>query len=389
MTPKGTVLIIDDEPEWLGFLRRILAHEGYRVVSASGGEQALATLPSDSLDLILLDIRMPSMNGFEVCRRIKRDDRYRTVPVIFLSTLQEAEAFEGLRLGAVDLLYKPFRTREVLARVGSHIELARRGRFERTLRAGEDRRSRSHDLEGLGLLAGGVAHDFNSFLGSILVNSEVALEELDNASPARGEIERIRTASLRAAEVVSQLMNYAVHRTVDFERTDLPGLVAEMAGLMRCSISKNCRIETNLLQAVPFVRANPAQMRQVVMNLIRNASDAIGDSAGVITLKTSSAHIAPGTGGLPSGDYVSLEVTDTGCGMSEETRARIFDPFFTTKFEGRGLGLAALQSIMSGHGASIDVTSAPGRGTTFRLLLPCWRDVVQPQKAPVAARTVQ
>jgi signal transduction histidine kinase len=389
MTHKGTVLIVDDEPEWLGFLCRILAHEGYRVLPACGGEQALATLAANSFDLILLDIRMPSMDGFEVCRRLKRDDRYRTVPVILLSTLQAADLVEGVRLGAVDFLDKPFRTMEVLARVESHIELARRGRLERNFRTSEDRLKRSRDLEGLGLLAGGVAHDFNSFLGSILLNSEVALEELDNGSPARGEIERIRTVSLRAAEVVSQLMNFAVHRTVDFERTDLPGLVAEMAGLMRCSISKTCQIKTDLLRAVPSVRANPAQLRQVVMNLIRNASDAIGDGAGVITLKTSPTRIAPGDGALPEGDYVSLEVTDTGCGMSEETRAKIFDPFFTTKFEGRGLGLAALRSIMAGHGASIDVASAPGRGTTFRILLPCWREAVPLPEAAAAARILQ
>ena len=388
MTHKGTVLIVDDEPRWLEFLCRILTDKGYRVFTASGAKPALAAVAANSFDLILLDIRMPSMDGFEVCRRLKRDEEYRAIPVIFLSSPLEAEIVEGLRLGAVDLLYKPFRTMEVLARVDAHLELARRERFERTVRTSEDRVNRSRDLEGLGLLAGGVAHDFNSFLGSILLNSEVALEELDNASPARGEIERIRTVSLRATEVVSQLMHYALHHTVDFERTDLRGLVAEMAGLMRCSTPKKCRIETDLLRVVPFVRANPAQIRQVVMNLIRNASDAIGDRAGVITLKTSSAHISPGDCRLPEGEYVSLEVTDTGCGMTDETRARIFDPFFTTKFDGRGLGLAALQSIVASHGASIDVASTPGCGTTFRILLPCWREPVPLPDTTSAARIV-
>jgi two-component system, cell cycle sensor histidine kinase and response regulator CckA len=178
-----------------------------------------------------------------------------------------------------------------------------------------------------------------------------------------------------AAEIVRQMMAYAGQETAALESLDISRLVADMLQLLQVSISKKVTLKTDLKEKLPTVLANPAQIRQVVMNLITNASEAIGGSGGVITIATSEVQAEGGPSikvqGLSEGDGVRLEVSDTGCGMTEETRAKIFDPFFTTKFSGRGLGLAAVQGIIRSHGGVINVTSAPGHGSRFEVLMPC------------------
>jgi CheY-like chemotaxis protein len=158
---------------------------------------------------------------------------------------------------------------------------------------------------------------------------------------------------------------------------DVNQLVKEMLELLQVSISKKATLHLNLAKQLPAVLADAPQLHQVVMNLVLNASEAIGDQPGVIRICTGSR--PPGPEGSESG-YVCLEVTDTGCGMDEATRARIFEPFFTTKFTGRGLGLAAVQGIVRGHKGAIEVESVPGRGSTFRLLLPAVREAVEPRQ---------
>jgi CheY-like chemotaxis protein/two-component sensor histidine kinase len=185
------------------------------------------------------------------------------------------------------------------------------------------------------------------------------------------ELQRIRLVALRASEIVRELMIYAGHETATFEPLDISSLVNEILHLIKFSISKHSNLETSLPKNLPAVRANAAQMRRVVMNLVTNASEAIGDRGGFI--RVSARQVT-----LPDGDYVRLEVSDTGSGMDAETRARIFDPFFTTKFVGRGLGLAVVQGIVRSHGGSILLTSAPGDGTTFSILFP---SVAQPATA--------
>jgi CheY-like chemotaxis protein/two-component sensor histidine kinase len=160
------------------------------------------------------------------------------------------------------------------------------------------------------------------------------------------------------------------------ESVDLSRLVEEMLGLLKVSISKHAVLKTNLDKTLPVVWGTAPQIRQVVMNLVINASEAIGEKEGVIQIATSQVTVGQGSlandaANLLPGDYVRLEVSDTGCGMTEETRARIFDPFFTTKFAGRGLGLAVVQGIVRDHGGAVEVASAPGQGATFQVLLSC------------------
>jgi len=229
-------------------------------------------------------------------------------------------------------------------------------------------------LEGIGLLAAGIAHDFNNLLGSILAEAELAEAQLGaGSSPAR-EIQMIKSVALRAGEIVRELMAYAGHNERTFEHVDLSTVVEEILELLKISISKNARLEFELPKGLPTVRVNPAQIQQVVLNLITNASEALGDTAGTISVSIQRVQVDPesdGSTASPEGGFLRLTVSDTGSGMTNEVRQKIFDPFYTTKFTGRGLGLSAVQGIVHSHGGSIEVRSGPGLGSQFDVLLPC------------------
>jgi PAS domain S-box-containing protein len=243
------------------------------------------------------------------------------------------------------------------------------------LRRAQEEALARQKLEGLGELVGGIAHDFNNLLGSILADAELALTESAAGLSPEEEIHRIKTVAVRASEIVRELMVYAGQESISFEPTDISNLVEEMVQLLRVSISKHVTLKMVLGTRLPRVRASASQIRQVVMNLIINASEAIGDRSGILTIATE--RITPeqdpaerGAPNLPRGDYLLLRVSDNGRGMSEELRAKIFDPFFTTKPAGRGLGLAVVHAIVRGHGGAMSVESRLGEGTTFRICLP-------------------
>ena len=232
-------------------------------------------------------------------------------------------------------------------------------------------------LESLGVLAGGIAHDFNNLLMAILGNADLALLALSPASPARPNVEEITRASMRAADLCRQMLAYSGKGRFVVERYDLSEIVREMAQILEVSVSKKASLRYSFAADLPAVEIDATQMRQVIMNLITNASEALGDKSGLIFVSTGVMDCDRGylaesylDDKLPEGKYVYLEVTDTGVGMDEETRRRIFDPFFTTKFTGRGLGLAAVLGIVRGHHGAIKVYSEVGRGTTFKVLLP-------------------
>jgi PAS domain S-box-containing protein len=232
-------------------------------------------------------------------------------------------------------------------------------------------------LESLGVLAGGIAHDFNNLLVGILGNAGLALDELSHEAPARDRLADIQTAAIRASELTKQLLAYAGQGRFVIGRIDLRRLVEEMGHLLAAVIPKNVLIKYSFAANMPLIEGDATQLRQVVMNLITNAADAIGQRSGIITVTTSlieadRAYLADTylDESLPAGYYVSLEVSDTGAGMTQETRAKIFDPFFTTKFTGRGLGLAAVIGILRSHRGAIKVYSEVGRGSTFRVLFP-------------------
>jgi len=500
-----TILVVDDEAESRALLTTILTAEGYEVRPADGGELALASVAVRRPDLILLDVRMPGIDGFEVCRRLKENPETRDIPLMFLSaSVGLPERVEGFHLGAVDFVSKPFQRDELLARVHTHLELAAlRANLEKQVEKGTDelreseerfqnmadaapvmiwasnadrrcvflnrgwleftgrrleelnsdwtaavhpadaefcsakydssydkRRSfemeyrlrradgqyrwvlergvprvspdgifagfigsciditdlkQNHDtmlaaqkLESLGVMAAGVAHDFGNLLGGILGEADLALLEMPPESRGRENVERISAMAEFATEIVRLLMASASTgaETNAMEPVDLSFLVEQTLRLQTISISKRAFVRTNLAMGLPAVWGNVAQMRQVIMNLLTNASEALEGKDGTITVTTEAVHLGAAAGEfrvstLREGDYVRLAVSDTGCGMNSETRARIFDQFFTTKLQGRGLGLAAVHGIVRSHGGAINVVSSPGAGATFEVMFPC------------------
>jgi PAS domain S-box-containing protein len=231
-------------------------------------------------------------------------------------------------------------------------------------------------LESLGLLAGGIAHDFNNLLSSILGNATMARVTLPPNNAADAQLRAIEAASLRAAELCRQMLAYAGKGRFVVEPVSLTALTEDLLPLLRISIAHQAALKLKLARDLPAVLADATQIRQIVMNLVLNAADAISDRGGEIVLTTGvmqadhamlSGCVAGGD--LPTGNYVFLEVRDTGIGMTADVLAKIFDPFFTTKFAGRGLGLAAVLGIVRGHHGALRVESTPGLGSSFRLLL--------------------
>jgi signal transduction histidine kinase len=238
-------------------------------------------------------------------------------------------------------------------------------------------------LESLGVLAGGIAHDFNNILMAILGNADLALDQLAPMSPARGCLQEIEKASKRAAELAKQMLAYSGKGRFVVEAINAGQLVEEMAHLLEVSISKKAVLTYNFAPDLPTFAGDVTQIRQVVMNLITNASEAIGDEGGVIALSTGAMYCnraylddidevlrASLSEPLPEGVYTYFEVADTGCGMDVETIEKVFDPFFTTKFTGRGLGMSAVLGILRGHKGALKIHSEIGKGTTFRVLFP-------------------
>lgn len=267
----------------------------------------------------------------------------------------------------------------VVGTVGLAIDITSRRRAEDERRILERQTLQAQKLESLGLLAGGIAHDFNNLLTGILTNAELALHHLatsSNLEEVASRVADLKLAALHASELTQQMLAYSGRGRFTVETLSLNAMVAEMSHLLRSSISKRAELRLDLDEQLPDVRADVAQLRQVIMNLLTNASDALGDEPGRIEIRTSACELDPSMWGsndehaLPRGTYVKLVVRDEGCGMDEITRARLFEPFYTTKTTGRGLGLSAVQGIVRGHGGGILVESATGEGTTITVLLP-------------------
>ncbi len=282
------------------------------------------------------------------------------VPFLIVSaTIGEEAAVEAMRCGAHDYILKD--------KLGRLVPAVRRELKEVEVRKQrkdlEEQLRQAQKLESLGLLAGGVAHDFNNLLTGILGNASLVLELLSPPEPERTMLQDVVRASERAADLTRQLLAYAGKGKFVVQPVHMSEMVREIGQLVRSSIPRQVELKMALPEDLPLVEADPGQMQQLVMNLVINAAEAIGDRTGTV-------HVTTGVHEMANGLFVLLKVRDTGCGMDDTTRAQIFDPFFTTKFMGRGLGLAAVQGIVRGHNGRIQVTSRPGEGSTFEVWLP-------------------
>lgn len=318
------------------------------------GMNGLELIAPESLDTVLANIRSGYDKSYEVVGVRKEGSKY---PLI---------------IRGKNATYKG---RE--ARVIEFRDITVRKRAEEERLSLEKQLLHVQKLESLGVLAGGIAHDFNNLLMAIMGNADLALMRINKESPAVENLHRIEQASARAADLAKQMLAYSGKGKFILENIDLNILLDEMLHMLEVSISKKAVLRLNPHQPLPAVEADSTQMRQIIMNLVINASEAIADKSGVIAITTGcmdcDRNYLKGVWldeNISEGLYVYLEIADTGCGMDKETLAKLFDPFFTTKFTGRGLGMAAVLGIVRGHKGAIKVYSEPKRGTTFKVLLP-------------------
>ncbi|NVN91012.1 MAG: response regulator [Desulfuromonadales bacterium] len=555
MIPK--ILIVDDIQDNLTTLKAVIsdAFPGANILTALSGARGIELALAEDPDVILLDIIMPGMDGFEACRRMKADERLLHIPVVFLTArLTDRESrIKALESGAEAFLSKPLEEAELTAQIRAMIkikaaaeaqrqekdrlaamvvertreldrELAEHRKAEEALRESEERyrtlmesvpaliyrfsttrgglfyspqvetvfgfplrnfydnpmlwrdsihpddydrvmnsicsfdadgtdgfdieyriRSRSGDwvwlndrsvrrvkihgdviidgiaqdisarkkaegerqeierqfqqaqkLESLGVLAGGIAHDFNNILTIILGHCYMAKDAHISELPRETHLQHIEDAAHRAALLCHQMLAYAGKRTLFQTRIKFRLLLKDMVKMLQSAISKSVSIRLDLGSDDPEIMGDHAQIQQIVMNLIINAADAIGDVNGTIRigLAVRDGHAAPVGNDffgnvIPAGSYACLEVSDSGCGMDDETQRRIFEPFFTTKFTGRGLGMSAILGIIKSHNGALQLSSSPGCGTNFKIYFPLcavFRDVVTDTAAETSHR---
>lgn len=328
-------------------------------------------------------IAFPSVKQFglfEVLQRVWRTGRPEQHPATHYSDTRSS-------FWANNYVYR-LPTGEVVAMFD---DVTERERAEQQRRALEAQVQHAQKLESLGILAGGIAHDFNNLLMGILGNADLALNDTSLASKARRHLKEIETTSRHAADLCRQMLTYSGKSRISVQPVDLSELVRDMVSLLKISISKKSDLHCSFGKDLPPIEGDATQLRQVIMNLITNASDAIGDKEGTITIGTRSLECSRPyldttylNENLAEGTYVCLDVSDSGCGMDPETQDRIFDPFYTTKSTGRGLGLAVVIGIVRGHRGAIKVYSEPGKGTSFRVLFPASKRFVEPRERDLA-----
>ena len=337
--------------------------------------------------------------GFKWISLLHPDDRSRVESEITDAVHQQQPYAVQYRLRRTDGVYRWILDKAVpryttaknfVGYVGTAMDITELIEAREEKRKLEQKIQHAQKLESLGVLAGGVAHDFNNLLTGILGNASLALQKLDSASPARENVALIERAGLQASEMTRQLLAFSGRGRFIVEPLNLSSIIEDTAKLLHLSISQKAVLVLRLTRPLPAIEADAAQIRQILMNLVINASDALMEQPGTISVITGVArcdsdcfknmHVHQE---LRAGPYVYLEVCDTGCGMDKETLSKIFDPFFTTKFAGRGLGLAAILGIVRGHKGAIKIDSEPGRGSSFRVLFPASMQPALAQVKPI------
>jgi len=379
MKYKLNILIVDDDLAMARSVQSVLITQGYQVQTVHSAMTALERIRTGHFDLVLLDVMMPEMNGFQVLDTLDRAclDTYF---IIMTGDSTMESAVEAIRRGASDYLKKPFEPNELLIRVENISKQkqlqAEHHRIEGQKKQLEMELYQSQKMEAIGTLAGGIAHDFNNILSIILGNSELALDSLDEHTPIRQNLEQIFEAGNRAKEITYQLLSFC--RKGDSKRLplNLNSVVGKSLKLMRASLPSNIEIHHNLLDEDHTVLGDATQIHQILINLCTNASHAMEGQGGRIDVSLKNVRIQSSQinqfNGLAPGNYIKLEVTDTGRGIDPQIMDQIFDPYFTTKEVGKGtgMGLSLVQGIVKNHGGDISVASELDQYTTVTILLP-------------------
>lgn len=373
------LLIADDEPAIPLTLKAWAEEWGYDVVTANDGREAMCLLDApDPPRIALLDWVMPELDGLEICRRLEAREGEKGPYIILLTARRErGDKIAALDAGAHDFLTKPVDPAELKSSLAVGARILN---YEKALIEKNRQILQAQKWESLGILAGGVAHDFNNLLAAIIGNANLALYDAEAGLPVSESLRQILQSASRAADLAAQMLAYAGKGRFSVRNVDVAGLVASMAPLLESSLGDEVRLEVDVTPDLPMLKADAEQLRQVLVNLITNAGEAIGEGKGSVTLRvTVEDHIeAYGQHGQTEdgpcepapGPYLRIEVDDDGGGMSPEVVERVFDPFFSTKFIGRGLGLAAVAGIVRAHRGAIRVHTRLGSGSSFRLYFP-------------------
>jgi len=379
------VLLIEDDPADVLLVERSLgkpsdASHPFTLEHAAALQEGLDRLGKGDTDVLLLDLYLPDSQGVDTVVRARERDP--DVPiVVFTMSGDDDTALRTLQAGAQDYLVKSELNGSLLSRaIGYAIERQRaRQRYEQL----QERLLQAVKLESLGVLAGGASWGLERQLGLILERADIALGDLGWSSgvdTVKSSLMEIRKLTLDAAQLTRGMRTYAWGGQATRGPIDLSGLVAAASGFVEVMVPDNVTLNYELAGDLPRMEGEAAEIRQVLTNLVINASEAIGDELGGIFVATGSMQVdrdllatTYSDRDLPEGEYVFLRVRNAGHSMDRATMARIFDPFFTTKRAGRGLGLAATLGIVRGSGGAIKVESSPGRGTEFTLLFPALR----------------
>ena len=373
------ILAVEDSENDFRLAMRVLRKAGFapeaqRVQDLPSLRQALLEGPWDAL---ISDFSMPGFSGLQALAEFRSTGI--DIPFIFVSgTIGEETAVAAMQAGANDYVMK-----ENLRRLGPALErelaqAARRAvhrQAEAELSRFEVQLQQAQKMESLGTLAGGIAHDFNNILGAVLGNIELAMHDLEPHHPVQAALGEIQLASLRARDLVRQILTFSRRRPQLLENMALKPIVEETFRLLRATLPAGVELRQELAEVPLYVHADATQLQQVLMNLCTNAWHALQDKAGLIVIGLEAADIDSADArprGMDAGAYAHLWVRDTGTGMDAGTLARVFEPFFTTKStgQGTGLGLSVVHGIVAAHHGTITVDTLLGEGSTFHVLLP-------------------
>ena len=361
--PAATILLADDNADMRSYVGRLLSQD-YKILTAKDGEEAFRLALAEEPDLVLTDVMMPKLDGFELLRRLRAEPTFRGTPIIMLSARAGEEArIEGLDASADDYLVKPFVAAELLARVRTSLELAR---IRREL---AEARHQAQKMDAIGQLTGGVAHDFNNLLMAISGGLGIAIRRTQD----EGLLRALRNAAItadRGAALTKQLLAFARRTPLTVRPVDANAIIARMSELLHRTLGRQITVVSRLAGDLNPALADETQLELALLNLAVNARDAMpgGGELSIVTENSPPARCPPN---LEPGDYVSITITDTGHGMPADVLERAFEPFFTTKpvGKGTGLGLSQVFGVVKSFGGGVHIESAPGKGTLVSLCL--------------------
>jgi signal transduction histidine kinase/CheY-like chemotaxis protein len=382
---------------------KMLSRDGIRCKECHSVEELASDVEEGAGLALFAEEALLGVSIEKLLDTLARQPSWSDFPMLFLTSgSQEASSTSAKLLtlfgteANITLVERPVQVQTLLSSVRSALR-ARRRQYEvrdylEERRNSDEKLLQTQKLESLGILAGGVAHDFNNLLTGILGNASLAVDMLPPSSPAQRMLNDVVRASERAAHLTKQLLAYAGKGRFVLQAVDLSDTVRDISHLIKSSIPKNAQLRLDLADKLPCIEADASQIQQLVMNLVINAAEAIPEERlGNVLVTTRTQHVDEhyleqtlGAAEIGTGEYVALEVSDTGIGMTPETLKRIFDPFYTTKFAGRGLGLAATQGIVRGHKGAMRVYTTPGQGSTFKILFPAMAVEQEPTKSTPA-----